>query len=525
MHLQFLVSEYNRIIKKVPELFFSLMDIHIEKVERAISPGFTLIRWTSLNLDEYISNAGSALSLLELLVDRLLNMHENRIMIPLKEIEGIPLFQISDAAAMRPSEVYEITSNLCEAATVVIETKSQVVERAVMELIKLLTGPDPDVVEEVPTTSQYLDEPGALSVKRKVDHRNKMLVEAENLQHHYEQVLVEAQYRLIRSALEIIRKRLAVRLVTYGEQLKDKPDCPLFVAELILVVPDIIMKPTLDEIQQWLNKTVSAITSTTKGVYRWGQARHTVPTKPEGEPTITLHVRPGMRSRFHSSIKEEPDEQQPSLRTFYRPVSEHKEIQKLVAALSLAINSTKRVSTSTIKAFSRYNHLWRVDRERRIKEFIEMQNPGVNEFRVEMSDYTQLTEMINAESDMLTAGAVLLNMDQLKLALNTEARAWVVCYGRAMNHKYQTVMEEVFKSIGDWTKRLNRPLGDLDDIRSIMATLKEIREKEIGIDMSLDPIEVRLYLSEGKKLKSLSYYRVLRVISHLFSHSCRRATT
>lgn len=51
-------------------------------------------------------------------------------------------------------------------------------------------------------------------------------------------------------------------------------------------------------------------------------------------------------------------------------------------------------------------------------------------------------------------------------------------------------MEEIFTFLEDITKRLSRPIKDLDDIRHAMAALKEIRDREIMIDMSIGPIEV-----------------------------------
>ena len=80
--------------------------------------------------------------------------------------------------------------------------------------------------------------------------------------------------------------------------------------------------------------------------------------------------------------------------------------------------------------------------------------------------------------------------DGFKLAQCTEAKAWVVAYGRAMNKKYHTLMEDIFKQLEDINQQLSRPIKDLDDIRTVMAALKEIRENEIKIDMSLTPIEV-----------------------------------
>jgi len=66
----------------------------------------------------------------------------------------------------------------------------------------------------------------------------------------------------------------------------------------------------------------------------------------------------------------------------------------------------------------------------------------------------------------------------------------MVAYGRAMNKMYHTSMEEIFKQLEDINQQLSRPIKDLDDIRTAMAALKEIRENEIRIDMSLTPIEV-----------------------------------
>ena len=55
--------------------------------------------------------------------------------------------------------------------------------------------------------------------------------------------------------------------------------------------------------------------------------------------------------------------------------------------------------------------------------------------------------------------------------------------------RYRDIVDKNFETIDDWNVRLNRQIKDLDDVRETMAALKEIREKEIEIDMSLGPIE------------------------------------
>ena len=74
-----------------------------------------------------------------------------------------------------------------------------------------------------------------------------------------------------------------------------------------------------------------------------------------------------------------------------------------------------------------------------------------------------------------------------------EANAWKVLYGRNMNTKYLTLMEQILEQVDDMFKRLSRPIKDLDDIRQAMAAQKEVREKEIFIDSCLGPIEVYNY--------------------------------
>lgn len=59
-----------------------------------------------------------------------------------------------------------------------------------------------------------------------------------------------------------------------------------------------------------------------------------------------------------------------------------------------------------------------------------------------------------------------------------------------MNTKYLSLMEKIMEQIEDLSKRLSRPIKDLDDVRQAMASLREIRDNEIYIDSSLGPVEV-----------------------------------
>ena len=97
----------------------------------------------------------------------------------------------------------------------------------------------------------------------------------------------------------------------------------------------------------------------------------------------------------------------------------------------------------------------------------------------------------------------LSSVEHLKASLCAETRAWCVAFGRNCNVKYRTEMEEIFTFIDDLTKRLSRPIKDLDDIRLAMGALKEIRDHEIRIDMSIGPIEVCIRFADINTIYNL----------------------
>ena len=76
-------------------------------------------------------------------------------------------------------------------------------------------------------------------------------------------------------------------------------------------------------------------------------------------------------------------------------------------------------------------------------------------------------------------------------------------------------MDSVTEFVDNLMKRLSRPIKDLDDVRGHMASLAEIRENEIRVDMTITPIEetyamlnkYNIFFNDGnaERVDSLSY--------------------
>ena len=163
-----MVEENDRIRSKISEispteLFSPLMEPHLEKVDEVISPGLTVLRWTSLNIDSFLKSVEENLKELELLVERVSNTYEFQIQGVLTEIRNMELCALPDSEPWTVDEFVNSTQvwrkqgmhlcyrkiinmlfytvhlqKTCKAAAVRLDTMTMKVERAAHDLVNIL---------------------------------------------------------------------------------------------------------------------------------------------------------------------------------------------------------------------------------------------------------------------------------------------------------------------------------------------------------------------------------------------------
>ncbi len=76
-----------------------------------------------------------------------------------------------------------------------------------------------------------------------------------------------------------------------------------------------------------------------------------------------------------------------------------------------------------------------------------------------MGRYERLeTEISELPSCQYFNPAIQLSVEPLKLALAVEAKAWKTAYGRSLNDRYRSSMENIVKFVTDYSKKLARPI-------------------------------------------------------------------
>ena len=299
------------------------------------------------------------------------------------------------------------------------------VERATHELIQLLlAGKDKETMlsldsgsgEAANTVSQPGElRPGERMLQKQQQRDEELRQEAQLLLSHFSHRTLEALIRCTKTTLESIRRRVSSpSSLLYGdstEEKKRKDFRPAFKVKLTLAIPNIALKPALEEIQASVNEAVQHILAVHKGVYQWGWVTQGKEATPASTVSVVQLRAP---SGMLASTVMRDGHAQPGTATgrlppqnFFKAVSEHKEVAKLLSMLSTTVSSAKTLVTHALEYFKRYRDLWMVEREQCIAEFLEG-SPTLSEFESQIRDYERLETAVTEEEDQLAAGSLVL---------------------------------------------------------------------------------------------------------------------
>ncbi|KAG7159115.1 Dynein heavy chain 5, axonemal-like 1 [Homarus americanus] len=191
-----------------------------------------------------------------------------------------------------------------------------------------------------------------------------------------------------------------------------------------------------------------------------------------GEPQRKCEDSIGIRRSWKA--REEVLEVPAMTKNYYTHVYESKDVSKELY--------------NTFSAWEKYHHLWRVDKELAIREFISS-GPTLQDYDKTLKSYVDLDKQISSELSCYRVGALAVNTDILKKALKIEAGLWVTKYGEGLKTTYMKEMERLFAQLTELSRRLERPLKDLDDIKGAIDILRKTRDLELDMDDAIDPIE------------------------------------
>ncbi|XP_041950591.1 dynein heavy chain 8, axonemal-like [Alosa sapidissima] len=483
LRLETFLSNYEELLKKIPPVFYNLMSSKIKDVDSVFRHGLVLLNWSSLILDKFFTNIDRAMSELSHLLKKVRDICEMQIDAVLQDISETTLVNLHDDGPSSLQDLVSVNENQCKQWADILDHKSRHVEEAVRELIDILStiyvsketkaSTPTDVTEHRKTEGRVgfsMDSDGSNDDEHNAEghegeKEDEFEKECQELFTFFSAKLLDALVKATQLSLDTLKRRIFVSNLSSRKNLFSTPtesrseELVTFIkSEVHLTIPNVVMVPSLDDIQQAINRLVHLVLEVSRGVSRWRQLRHT-------DSTPNLRVM-----------------------TFYQSVAEHKDICKLVVLLTSAVNSLRKQTSDVLKQFQPFKVVWAQDRDVKVKEFMDS-NPYLTQIRSEILHYVAFEQEIEDIKPIIILGSIELSTAPLKMSLMVEAKAWKKLLCRYLNEKYKKQMMDIISFTSEHLKKLSRPIADLEDVRFAMEALANIRDSEIQIDMALGPIE------------------------------------
>ncbi|XP_045354027.1 dynein axonemal heavy chain 8 isoform X4 [Leopardus geoffroyi] len=505
LHLQGLLQYYDELCQEVPSVFVNLMTPRMKKVESVLRQGLTILTWSSLTLESFFQEADSVLDMFNQLLKKISDLCEMHIDTVLKEIAKTVLISLPESGATKVEDMLTLNETYTKEWADILNHKSKHVEEAVKELILIFEAiyevkdsgktakPLPEQRKHVAFGSETEEgeNPDYETNIPQADFNDKedeFKKECKEVYAFFSHQLLDTLQKATRLSLDTMKRRIFVSS-QYGRRRSE--DVISFIkTEVHLAIPNVVMVPSLDDIQQAINRMIQLTLEVSRGVAHWGQQ----PTR-QVKPVVTSPSRTTDLMHLNTT-KPAKKEEKPveevitarKLKNFYPGVAEHKDISKLVLLLSSSVNSLRKVAHEALQDFQKYKTLWTEDRDVKVKEFLA-NNPSLTEIRSEILHFATFEQEIDELKPIIVVGALELHTGPMKLALSIEAKAWKMLLCRYLNEEYKKKMSDMIAFINEYLKKLSRPIRDLDDVRFAMEALACIRDNEIQMDMTLGPIE------------------------------------
>ncbi|ELU05307.1 hypothetical protein CAPTEDRAFT_162628 [Capitella teleta] len=463
-----MLLDYERVKNDIPTCLVPLMKPFIDRVEEALSPGLVALSWSSLNADDYLENIYKVMGELERLNRRCNDILDCRIEAVLEEMSLTPLCDLPEDEAVTVDKFLHLTEECCKEASQNLTKQSLLVESSINEMVSMLKEPlsEEELMKMMPEDSN--NEPDAyITLLNTFTQRN-----------------TESLVKCTRLSLDAIKRRVQMtNRYSRSSEAQDESKAPLFRTDIVLAIPNIIMRPSLEDIQSVLNKSVQVILKMTSHVPQWEhlcqQQRQQQKVMKKVNELESQAIDVGDDVKINPAFV---------IKSLHKIVAEHKDIVKIIIQLNSIVATIKPDVQELLDQFLTYSELWETEPAVKVKEFMETK-PIMSEFEANLRYFNNLEETIGEMQATFRVGPIQFFSESLRLALITETRNWKQAYGRHLNEKCGREMDEILDFFDTMQKRLGRPIKDLDDIRGHMAALMEIRENEIRIDMTMTPIE------------------------------------
>ena len=430
--LHWALSEHDKVVHKVIPVTAMVLRPHFRDMEYKLRPGMITLTWTSMNIDSYKAHIHSGLRKLEELVANINDIIENRIEKNLKLVSKTLLVDLPDAESFTVEEFVKMQEKHIAKQSTFLQGKNLEIEFAVRDLIK--------------TISSY-----------KLDGHVEEVAEEEvaKLKKHYNHFMYQALLHCAKNSMNALKKRIGSKPAGGESEASDKgvvDVLPFFEVDIQLEAPDVVLHPSLDEIQECINRSAQAILRCFKDVKDWSADND------------------GSRNR-----------------TFFDRITKDIEIVRVALLLTGCIQGIRNTVQGYLNSFEMYHWLWHDDKKKIYEAFMN-DEPSLDDFDKKLKSFGDVDNNIGYINDIQNIGALSLRTVSIKSQLRSECDRWKVKFSDNLHAQAKIKLEQITEFVRMTTGKVSREVSDLDSLRFLMKLLVDVRDRESSMEMEINPI-------------------------------------
>ncbi|EFN74803.1 Dynein heavy chain 8, axonemal [Camponotus floridanus] len=440
---------------------------------------YKLITWSSLKIPKVCANIEEAIQNAEIFVKEVTDMKEARVDEVIESIAETMLFQLEEQPKS-PEQLLADNIAFRDKIAIDLEVKSSAAEKAVFTIINkfmdFITDPtvqdtkykwmDTEKIQkQMGSESKFIRgpfEPGFGHIERTNKVKiNKVHNDCIELFAYFNNKLIEALVKCTKNSLDLLKKKATIMSVLIEDL--EMEETPIMMTYFVLQIPNIIIIPSIEELQNYFGKVITSIVETHKKVFIWGQ-------------------------RYSTNMQAETLDKKDPLNSYFQVVSDHRDIVRSSMSLQGLILMLRDDVSKVGNTYLRYSYIWAENRNEIIQKSVDSK-PFIQEIKEKFIEYENLMTEIQNLPDRHILGPLQINTSKLKLAFLVEANAWKRSLGNILSNTYKKKLQTITDYISEKNKVLSRHIKDLEDVRVAMKCLGEIRDDFILLDMELILIE------------------------------------
>lgn len=430
------LHEYDRLMGTLTEVEKKLLSAHIDDLNATIKGGFYPLNWTSQRIPSYIEELGSALEKFDSVISE---VHKNAEMINdiINKISKTLLIRESDFKGsdgtrhpLDISEFFEIVEkNRAERLDALVHEYKSIGETFLMKIegvvAKTATGYSP-------TMATYY--------------------------HYWERCIYNAITQMV------IRS-----MATYIGLLQCKEGPPLFKLLVSLNGKDLLISPSVTEVDKLIAKGGRHIVESARHFVRW---------------------------MYGTCIQTEPqiinEDEEPYVFSFFQDISKNPQVVKLALSLTSLTQKVYSILEMYLEGWRRYDKstatgLWDPKR----KQQIEKLRPTCDNLDSAMNYFQSIKETVRSQATTKDIDFLQIDMSSVAVGVARQAELWKNDYGEVLLTTSRALLTKLQDRMTTLEEQVNSETPDLESLKFVLNIIAEIQLMIQDVELEMMDITER----------------------------------